>query len=141
MTKNNSYDHRAPCGTTNSFSEIARKLGTGFASRASEHDEAAARHWLFIIPQEWTWWVWLVTACLLQIWRVLPDLEAEGFQPSEKTTLQSASKHFRKNMKLRKAQSRSTGDEDRQPQIHSLRPIKVYKSKTTSQKSCLIQTM
>jgi hypothetical protein len=67
MTKNNSYDHRTLCGTTYSFSEIARKLGTGFASQTSEHDEAAARRWLFIMPQEWTWWVWLVTACLLLI--------------------------------------------------------------------------
>ena len=43
MTKNNSYDHRTPCVTTYSFSEIARKLGTGFASRSSEHREAAVR--------------------------------------------------------------------------------------------------
>jgi hypothetical protein len=27
----------------------------------------AARRWLFIMPQEWTWWVWVVTACLLLI--------------------------------------------------------------------------
>jgi hypothetical protein len=27
----------------------------------------AARRWLFIMPQDWTWWVWLVTACLLLI--------------------------------------------------------------------------
>jgi len=67
MTKNNSYDHRTPCGTTYSFSEIARKLGTGFASRTSEHDERAARRWLFIMPQDWTWWVWLVSACLLLV--------------------------------------------------------------------------
>jgi hypothetical protein len=50
MTKNNSYGHRTPCGTGYSFSEIARKLGTGFASQTSEHDEAAARRWLFIMP-------------------------------------------------------------------------------------------
>jgi hypothetical protein len=31
---NNSADRRAPCDTTSSFSEIARKLGTGFASRS-----------------------------------------------------------------------------------------------------------
>jgi hypothetical protein len=67
MTKNNSYDHRIPCGTTYSFSEIARKLGTGFASQTSEHDEMAARRWLFIMPQGRMWWVWLVTACLLLI--------------------------------------------------------------------------
>ena len=24
-----------------------------------------ARRWLFIMPQAWTWWVWLDTACLL----------------------------------------------------------------------------
>ncbi len=24
-----------------------------------------ARRWLFIMPQDWTWWVWLVMACLL----------------------------------------------------------------------------
>jgi hypothetical protein len=24
-----------------------------------------ARRWLFIMPGDWTWWVWLVTACLL----------------------------------------------------------------------------
>ena len=27
----------------------------------------AARCWLFIMPQDWTWWVWLVMACLLLI--------------------------------------------------------------------------
>jgi hypothetical protein len=26
-----------------------------------------ARRWLFIMPQDWTWWAWLVTACLLLI--------------------------------------------------------------------------
>jgi hypothetical protein len=68
MTKNNSYDYRIPCGTTYSFSGIARKLDTGFASQTSEHDETAtARRWLFIMPQDWTWWVWLVTACLLLV--------------------------------------------------------------------------
>jgi hypothetical protein len=25
------------------------------------------RRWLFIMPQDWTWWVWLVMACLLLI--------------------------------------------------------------------------
>jgi len=25
------------------------------------------RRWLFILPQDWTWWVWLVMACLLLI--------------------------------------------------------------------------
>jgi len=67
MTKNNSYDRRTPCGTTYSFSEIARKLGTGFASKTSEHDETGARRWLFFMAQEWTWWVWLVSACLLLV--------------------------------------------------------------------------
>ena len=67
MTKNNSYDHRTPCVTTHSFSEIARKLGTGFAYQTSEHDETTARRWLFIMAQEWMWWVWLVSACLLLI--------------------------------------------------------------------------
>jgi hypothetical protein len=67
MTKNNSYDHISSCDETHSFSEIARKLGTGFASETSEHDESAARRWLFIMPQDWTWWVWLVTACLLLV--------------------------------------------------------------------------
>src|SRR6516162_78712 len=57
MTKNNSYDHRTPCGTTRAhFRKIARKLGTGFASQTSEQDETAARRWLFIMAQEWTWW-------------------------------------------------------------------------------------
>ncbi|HEX4202382.1 MAG TPA: hypothetical protein VHY59_12745 [Chthoniobacterales bacterium] len=28
---------------------------------------SAVRRWLFIMPQDWTWWVWLVTACLLLI--------------------------------------------------------------------------
>jgi hypothetical protein len=65
MTKNNCYHHLTSCGTTQSFSEIARKSGAGFASRASENDEKAARRWLFIMPQDWTWWVWLVTVCLL----------------------------------------------------------------------------
>jgi hypothetical protein len=27
----------------------------------------AARRWLFIMPQDWTWWVWLITAYLLLI--------------------------------------------------------------------------
>ena len=86
MTKNDSYDQSSPCDETDSFSEVARKLGRGFAARARDHDETgnfvaenfgelkaqrfinpAARHWLFIMPQDWTWWVWLVTACLLLI--------------------------------------------------------------------------
>src|SRR5215471_17205540 len=25
------------------------------------------RRWLFIMPQDWTWWIWLVMACLLLI--------------------------------------------------------------------------
>ena len=28
---------------------------------------SAVWRWLFIMPQDWTWWVWLVTACLLLI--------------------------------------------------------------------------
>ena len=33
-----------------------------------------ARRWLFIMPQDWTWWVWLVMACLLLIGLVgLPE--------------------------------------------------------------------
>jgi len=67
MTKNNFYDQINPCGETLSFLEMARKLGTRFASRTSEHDEMAARRWLFIMSQEWTWWVWLVSACLLLV--------------------------------------------------------------------------
>ena len=67
MTKNNSCDHITPCGTTYSFSEVARKLATGFASQTSEHDETAPQRWLFIMPQDWTWWVWLFTALLLLI--------------------------------------------------------------------------
>ena len=67
MTKNNSYDHISSCGKTHSFSEMARKSGTGFASRTSKHDATTARRWLFIMPQDWTWWVWLVTACLLLV--------------------------------------------------------------------------
>ena len=27
----------------------------------------AVRRWLLIMPQDWTWWVWLLTACLLLI--------------------------------------------------------------------------
>jgi hypothetical protein len=27
----------------------------------------AVRRWLFIMPQDWTWWVWLIMACLLLI--------------------------------------------------------------------------
>ena len=67
MTKNNSSDDISSCDETHSFSEIARKSGTGFASRTSEHDGTAARRWLFIMPRDWTWWVWLVTACLLLV--------------------------------------------------------------------------
>ena len=91
MTKSDSYDQIKSYCETNSLSEIARKLRTGFATRASEHDESggnhrpwsaggplvdyadhpfmksAVRRWLFITPQDWTCWVWLVTACLLLI--------------------------------------------------------------------------
>jgi hypothetical protein len=67
MTKNNSYDDISSCGKTHLFSEMARKSGTGFASRTSKHDATTARRWLFIMPQDWTWWVWLVTACLLLV--------------------------------------------------------------------------
>jgi hypothetical protein len=93
MTKNDSYDQISRCDETNSFSEIARKLGSDFATRASEHDESgsfvaenfaelkaqrfmnpAARRWLFIMPRDWTWWVWVVMACLLLIGlRGMPD--------------------------------------------------------------------
>jgi hypothetical protein len=84
MTKNDSYDQISPYDETDSFSEVARKSGGGFAARARDHDETgnlvaqnfgelkaqrlmnpAGRSWLFIRPQDWTWWVWLVTACLL----------------------------------------------------------------------------
>jgi hypothetical protein len=83
MTKNDSYDQINLCDVTDSFSEVARKLGRGFAR---DHDETgnlvaenfgelkaqrfmnpAAQRWLFIMPQDWTWWVWLVTACVLLI--------------------------------------------------------------------------
>jgi hypothetical protein len=86
MTKNDSYDQVNSCDETDSFSEVGRKLGRGFAARARDHDETrnfvaenfgeleaqrlmnpAGRRWLFIMPQDWTWWVWLVTACLLLI--------------------------------------------------------------------------
>jgi len=67
MTKNNSYDDISSWGKTHSFSEMARKSGTGFASRTSKHDGTAARRWLFIMPQDWTWWVWRITACLLLV--------------------------------------------------------------------------
>jgi hypothetical protein len=86
MTKNDSYDQTRAGGETNSLSEVARKLGKGFAARARDRDEtgsfvaenfgelkaqrfmnSATRRWLFIMPQDWTWWVWLVTACLLLI--------------------------------------------------------------------------
>src|SRR5438132_12793353 len=69
MTKND-YDQTSPCGERNSLSEIARKLGRGFAARARDHDKTdnfvaenfgelktqrfmnpAARRWLFIMPQ------------------------------------------------------------------------------------------
>jgi hypothetical protein len=39
MTKNDSYDQISPCDETDSFSEVARKLGRGFAARARDHDE------------------------------------------------------------------------------------------------------
>ena len=86
MTKNDSYDQISPCDETDTFSEVARKLGRGFAARARDHDETgnfvagnfgelkaqrflnpATGRWLFIMPQDWTWWVWLVTASLLLI--------------------------------------------------------------------------
>jgi len=83
MTKNDSYDQISPCDETDSFSEVARKLGRGFAARARDHDETgnlvaqnfdelkarrvmnlALGRWLFIRPLVWTRWGWLVTACL-----------------------------------------------------------------------------
>src|SRR5258708_7716980 len=86
MTKNDSYDQISPCDETDSFSEVTRKLGRDFAARSRDHDEAgnfvaenfgelkaqrlmnpAGRRWLFIMPQDGTWWLWLVTACLLLI--------------------------------------------------------------------------
>jgi hypothetical protein len=67
MTKNNSYDDISSCDNTHSFSEIATKSGTGSASRISKHDGTATRRWLFIMPKNWTWWLWLVTACLLLV--------------------------------------------------------------------------
>jgi hypothetical protein len=69
MTKNDSYDQISPCDETDSFSEVARKLGRGFAARARDHDETgnfvaenfgelkaqrfmnpATGRWLFIMP-------------------------------------------------------------------------------------------
>jgi hypothetical protein len=67
MTKNNFHDEISLCGMTHSFSEIAEKSGRGFVLRTGEHGGRTARRWLFIMPHDWTWWVWLVTACLLQI--------------------------------------------------------------------------
>ena len=32
---------------------------------ADQRSRPDARRLLFILPQDWTWWVWLVTACLL----------------------------------------------------------------------------
>jgi hypothetical protein len=80
MTKSDSYDQINFCDETDSFLEVARKLGRGFAARARDHDETgnfvaenfgeleaqrlmnpAGRRWLFIMPQDWRWWVWLVT--------------------------------------------------------------------------------
>ena len=42
MTKNDYYDQSKSYGQTNSLSEIARKLGKGFAARASEYDESGS---------------------------------------------------------------------------------------------------
>jgi hypothetical protein len=71
MTKNDSYDQISPCDETDSFSEVARKLGRGFAARSRDHDETgnfvaenfgelkaqrfmnpATGRWLFIMPQD-----------------------------------------------------------------------------------------
>jgi len=38
-----------------------------FRENRCKHDATAARRWLFIMPQDWTWWVWLVTAWLLLV--------------------------------------------------------------------------
>jgi len=38
-----------------------------FRENRCKHDGTAARRWLFIMPQDWTWWVWLVTAWLLLV--------------------------------------------------------------------------
>jgi hypothetical protein len=56
----------------NSEYEVARKVYNGMIDRRPDAivrcaDVADARHWLFVMPQDWTWWVWLVTACLLLI--------------------------------------------------------------------------
>ena len=36
----------------------ADHLGTAFRNQAP-------RRWPFIMPKDWTWWIWLITACLL----------------------------------------------------------------------------
>src|SRR5258708_21354036 len=41
MTKND-YDQTSPCRERNSLTEIARKLGRGFAARARDHDETGS---------------------------------------------------------------------------------------------------
>jgi hypothetical protein len=37
------------------------------AGQSGEINEELRPHWLFIMPRDWTWWVWLITACLLLI--------------------------------------------------------------------------
>ena len=75
MTENDYYDQSKSYGETNSLSEIARSyvralplVRVSMMSRAETTSLGlqTARLWI-IMPQDWTWWVWLVTACLLLI--------------------------------------------------------------------------
>ena len=43
---------------------LSRAARTGTQQKPLLQD---ARRWLIIMPQDWTWWGWLVTACLLLI--------------------------------------------------------------------------
>jgi len=44
---------------------LSRAARTGIQQNKSLMQDT--RRWLIIMPQYWTWWVWLVTACLLLI--------------------------------------------------------------------------
>jgi hypothetical protein len=58
-------------GRGNRLSTAIVACGLSRATRTSSQQNKPllqeARRWLIIMPKDWTWWVWLVTACLLLI--------------------------------------------------------------------------
>ena len=58
-------------GRGNRLSTAIVACGLSRAARTGNQQNKSlmqdTRRWLIIMPQYWTWWVWLVTACLLLI--------------------------------------------------------------------------